>query len=211
MSNLSLEKIYGVAVEIYELLILNILWIGCTLLGGIIFGWAPSTVALLTILRDKIMKKENGSISKKFWRIYRDEFKRINIISIVIMILSFMVYVNRSNFQVQSGTFYYGMYILSTFGKWAIIAITLVIFPIYVNYNMSIKEYFMKSILIIIMRPLVLICIALWCWVFYSVFVMIPGVLPVFGIALFGYGIMAVSYQFFRKNEERLKRVIEEN
>ena len=211
MSNLSLEKIYGVAVEIYEFVILNILWMVCTLLGGIVLGWAPSTVALLTILRDKIMKKENGSITKKFWKIYREEFKRINIIAIVIMILSFMVYVNRSNFQVQSGAFYYGMYILSTFGKWAIIAMTLILFPIYVNYNMSIKEYFIKSISIIIMRPLVLICIALWSWVAYSAFIMLPGVLPVLGIALFGYGIMAVSYQFFRRNEERLKKVIEEN
>lgn len=211
MSNLSLEKIYGVAVEIYEFVILNILWMVCTLLGGIVLGWAPSTVALLTILRDKIMKKENGSITKKFWKIYREEFKRINIIAIVIMILSFMVYVNRSNFQVQSGAFYYGMYILSTFGKWAIIAMILILFPIYVNYNMSIKEYFIKSISIIIMRPLVLICIALWSWVAYSAFIMLPGVLPVLGIALFGYGIMAVSYQFFRRNEERLKKVIEEN
>ncbi len=46
--------------------LLNLMWVGCTLLGGIIFGIAPSTVALYTVTRKAAMGQKETRLVL-FW------------------------------------------------------------------------------------------------------------------------------------------------
>lgn len=205
MEGSHLEKINYFCRELVDFLLLNLLWIGCTLLGLIAFGWAPSTVALLTVLRDKIMKNEKGGAVSVFWSTYKAEFKKANLIGIIIMFFAFIIYVNRSNFVVQEGQFFAVLYMLSTIAKWVLAIVTLYVFPMYVHYDTNILSYFSKSLTIIVLKPFMALCMALWCWIMYSLFAVLPGILPVVGIALFAYGIMAINFQLFMKNDRKLK------
>lgn len=205
MEGSHLEKINYFCRELLDFLLLNLSWIGCTLLGLFVLGWAPSTVALFTVLRDKIMKNEKGGVVSVFWKTYKSEFKKSNIIGVVIVFFAFVIYVNRSNFMVQEGQIFAVLYMLSTIAKWVLLAVTLYIFPMYVHYSTDILNYFSKSLTIIILKPIMAVCVALWCWIMYSLFITIPGIFPVIGISLFAYGIMAINYQLFMRNDKKLK------
>ncbi len=72
----------------YRLAYLNILWIGFTLLGAVIFGFFPASVALLSVLRQLLQKKE-PVIFSAFWGYYKQEFKNSNKIGLIVGIIGF--------------------------------------------------------------------------------------------------------------------------
>ena len=211
MGNITFEKILRVSEVIMDFVLLNIMWFGCTALGLVFFGWAPSTVALLTIVRDKIMKNEDSdySIIKYFWKIYRQEFIKANMLGCTLLILFTMVSINKMNFELQSEIIFKFLTIISIIAKVIICAIPLYTFPLYVHYNMDLKEYFIKGLTLFFARPFVTCCIGLWTFLVYKISTLIPGLIAIFGASVYFYGIMAINYQFFMRNEERLKKTNE--
>jgi uncharacterized membrane protein YesL len=205
MGNFSFDKIFRVFEEVSDFILLNFMWIGCTLLGGVILGFAPSTVALLSVMRDKIMKKEKYGVVKSFWLTYKKEFKKSNIIGIILMVLMLMISINIMNFEAQTGVIFTVLYGVSTLAKIIVIGMALYIFPLYVHFDMSLKEYCLKGLQLLVMRPFVTVCMAIWTFVVYSGIMLIPGLIPFLAVSVYFYGVMAINYQFFMKNDERLK------
>lgn len=211
MGNITFEKILRVSEVIMDFVLLNIMWFGCTALGLVVFGWAPSTVALLTIVRDKIMKKEDSdyNVIKYFWKIYRKEFIKSNVLGCTILILFIMVSINKMNFELQSEIIFKFLTIISIIAKIIICIIPFYIFPLYVHYGLDLKEYFIKGITLFFGRPFVTCCIGLWTVLVLAIIRLIPGLIAIFGASVYLYGIMAINYQFFMRNEERLKKTNE--
>lgn len=211
MGNITFEKILKVSEIIMDFLILNIMWFGCTALGLVFFGWAPSTVALLTIVRDKIMNKEDSdyNIIKYFWKVYRKEFIKANILGSAILILFIMVSINKMNFELQTGVIFKLLTIISVIAKVIICTIPLYMFPLYVHYGIDLKQYFIKAITLFFGRPFVTCCIGLWTVLVLAIIRLMPGLIAIFGVSVYFYGIMAINYQFFMRNEERLKKTNE--
>lgn len=207
MGSLTFEKIMRISEFIMDFVILNVMWFLGTLLGLGILGWAPSTAALLSILRDKIMKKEDAdyNVAKEFCKIYKKEFKRTNIIGISIMSLFIIVSINQMNFEIQPEYIFKILTLMSMIAKVIIFGMVLYTFPLYVHYNLSIKECMNKGLLLIFGRPFVTICIVLWTTLVHVIISFIPGLIAIFGVSVYAYGIMAINYQFFMRNEQRLR------
>lgn len=200
------NKLTDFYMEFADFVILNLLWIGGTILGFIIFGWAPSTVALLTIMRDKIRHTEHGgSIVKHFFKIYKSEFKKANYIGLIITVLFAMSYINKKNFDLQPEFIFSVLSFISACIMIFLFGICLYVFPLYVHYNMPLKQYITKAAAFLVLRPVVTIILALWCWLIFSGIHLMPGLVPVLLVSVFAYGNMAITYQFFMRNEERLK------
>lgn len=204
MGDFSFEKVIKITEMITEFVLLNIMWFACCALGGVVFGWAPSTVALLTVSRNKIMKKEYYGVVRSFWATYKKEFVKSNILGGVIMIFLIIISINKMNFEAQPEQIFTILTTISVIAKVIVCAMCLYMFPIYVHYNMQLKEYFVKGLNLIFRRPFVTICIALWTFLVYTIIKMIPGLIAVFGVSVYFYGIMAINYQFFMRNEQRL-------
>jgi uncharacterized membrane protein YesL len=204
MAGLSFEKILKVTEVITEFVMLNIMWFAGCILGGVIFGWAPSTVALLTVLRNKIMKKEYYGVIRSFWMTYKKEFVRSNILGGICMLFLIIVSINKTNFDAQPELIFKVLSLISTISRIIVLGIILYMFPLYVHYNMDLKKYFIKALNLLIMKPFVTICIILWTFLAYFIICKIPGLIVIFGISLYFYGIMAINYQFFMVNELRL-------
>lgn len=213
MSNFTFENVLKVSEMIMDFVILNIMWFVGTALGLVILGWAPSTVACLTILREKIMKKEDygTGIIKKFFKIYKNEFKKSNILGITMAILFLIVTINKMNFEVQAEPIFKMFSIMSTAAKIILLGIIVYAFPLYVHYEMKSKEYFVKGLTLIFARPLVTIFIVLWTFLILTIVRLIPGLIAIFGASVYLYGIMAINYQFFMRNEQRLKKASQES
>lgn len=200
------NKLTDFYMEFSDFVILNLLWIGGTILGGVILGWAPSTVALLTIMRDKIQHTESGaSTVKRFFRLYKSEFKNANYIGIILTLLFAMSYINKKNFDLQPEFIFSVLSIISICIIIFLFGICLYVFPLYVHYNIPMKQYIPKAATFLVLRPIVTILLALWCWLMFSGIHLIPGLVPVLFFSVFAYGNMAITYQFFMRNEDRLK------
>lgn len=208
MGDFSFDKILKLTEIIIDFVVLNIMWFAGCVLGGVIFGWAPSTVALLTVLRSKITKKDYYGIVRPFMKTYKKEFIKSNKLGIVIMVFLIIVSINKANFEVQSGQIFVVLSTVSSIAKVIIFGICLYMFPLYVHYDIDLKSCFMKALNLLIMRPFVTVCIVLWSFLVYSIIGMIPGLIAIFGISIYCYGIMAINYQFYMRNEQRLKRRI---
>lgn len=209
---MSTQKFADLYMEVADFVILNLLWLAGTILGAIVFGWAPSTVALLTIMRDKIRGTERGSSTvKRFFSLYKKEFKNANHIGIIITILFAMSYINKLNFDAQPEFIFTVLSVISICVMVFLFGICLYVFPLYVHYNIPIKEYITKAAAFLVLRPVVTILLVLWCWLVFSVIHLMPGLIPVFLFSVFFYGNMAITYQFFMRNEDRLKAASEQH
>jgi uncharacterized membrane protein YesL len=205
MTGLSFEKIIKITELITEFVMLNVMWFAGCILGGVIFGWAPSTVALLTVIRNKIMKKEYYGVLRSFWTTYKKEFVKSNILGVVCMLFLVIVSINKINFDLQPEGIFTILSVISTIARVLICGIILYMFPLYVHYNMDLKEYFIRALNLLVVKPFVTICIILWSFLVYVIIMRIPGLIVVFGVSVYFYGIMAINYQFFMKNEQRLR------
>lgn len=205
MTGLSFEKIIKITEGITEFVMLNVMWFAGCVLGGVIFGWAPSTVALLAVIRNKIMKKEYYGVVRSFWATYKKEFIKSNALGIVCMLFLVIVSINKINFDSQPEGIFTILSVISTVVRVLICGIILYMFPLYVHYNMDLKEYFIRALNLLIVKPFVTICIVLWTLLVYVIIMKIPGLIAIFGVSVYFYGIMAINYQFFMRNEQRLK------
>ncbi len=61
-----------------KLVYVNILWIAFSLLGGVVLGFAPATMAMFAVTRNWTRGGEEWSLFRLFWRKYRQEFWSAN-------------------------------------------------------------------------------------------------------------------------------------
>lgn len=138
---------------ISRLALLNLLWISFSLLGLIVFGFFPATVAMFSIVRRWAMGDMDFSIPKLFWRTYKKEFIKSNLLGAIISLLGLVLiidffFLQQASSQIQN--------LLSV--PFLIISILFVcslfyIFPMYVHYDMKIVQVIKNSFFIMIMRP----------------------------------------------------------
>ena len=61
-----------------KLVYLNILWMGLSLMGGVVLGLAPATMAMFAICRNWARGDQQGPLFRIFWQKYRQEFWSAN-------------------------------------------------------------------------------------------------------------------------------------
>jgi len=204
MKSTTMEKIYHFCELIFNFFILTFCWGLGTLLGAVVFGWAPSTVSLLSVSRDKITGNEKGNTAAVFWKVYKREFKKANKIGIIFSFFAYITLINRANFYAQYGTLFSLLALFSQIAQWILLGLALYLFPMYVHYEADLKTYFSRSFSFLLFRPLYTASLAIWCWALFSFAVTLPAIALFFGISLFAYGVMAINYQLYRRNEDFL-------
>lgn len=144
MNNLNkVEKLNRVLNKVLNLVLLNILWIAGTLLGLVVLGIGPSTLAVLSVIREWFRGNDDLSIFKTYVTNYKNYFKEGTILSLiygvvgVILIVDF-AYITSWEFKVFFGVMLF-LYFLSL----------VYVFPIVVHYNLkNLKEKIKYSFLI---------------------------------------------------------------
>jgi len=137
------EKLNGVLNKVLNLVLLNILWVAGTLIGLVVLGVGPSTLAVLSIIREWFRGNDDLPIFKTFVKNYKSYFKDGIILSLiygvvgVILIVDF-AYITSWEFKVFFGVMLF-LYFLSL----------IYVFPIMVHYDLkNLKEKIKYSFLI---------------------------------------------------------------
>lgn len=140
---MKVEKLNRGLNKVLNLVLLNILWVAGTLFGLVVLGIGPSTLAVLSIIREWFRGNDDLPIFKTFVKNYKSYFKEGAILSLiygvvgVILIVDF-AYISNWAFRVFFGVMLF-LYFLSL----------VYVFPILVHYDLkNLKEKIKYSFLI---------------------------------------------------------------
>jgi uncharacterized membrane protein YesL len=139
---------------ISRLALLNILWISFTLLGLVIFGFFPATVAMFAVVRKWMLGNEEMSIFKTFWNAYKREFLKSNLLGIIIVAIGLILYIDYQFILNSSNRFVSILYVPFFIITLIVISMLFYIIPIFVHYDMKISQVIKNSFFVMIMNPL---------------------------------------------------------
>lgn len=188
---------YRLSDWIMRLAYVNLLWFSFTLLGGILFGIMPATIALFAITRKWEMdKEEDFPIFKTFWESYRKEFIKANLLGVFLLIAGgtvvlYYAYLDVLPFIIFQIIFYSIVLIVGF--------IFVFIFPVFVHYNVSLKQYFINSFVIALSFPHYTILMMFIISVSIIVFQFVPILAVFFGVSLNVFLLMKISFNAFTK------------
>lgn len=179
---------------------LNIMWIACTLLGGVVFGITPSTVALFTVARKTTMSQEDDiPVFRAFWRTYKAEFLQANKLGLLLIGFGLVWYFDLTFFRQFEGTVYSVLNFIMTLTGILYIMLMIYIFPVYVHYEMKITSYIKYAIAFGFLHPGNLIFMAVTGLSTYYFLTYFQGLIPLVGISLLAQLNMWLAFQSFRR------------
>ncbi len=182
--------------------VLNLMWIGCTFLGGVIFGIAPSTVAMYVISRKAAEGEGEIHVVRLFWHTFRKEFFRANGLAGVLTVFGLLWYFDMHFFRQFEGGIYTVMnYFMMMLGLVHIILL-MYILPVYVHYDLKLFQYFKQALMIAFLRPRNLILMLVCVLSTYYFFISFPGFIPIFGFTIFAHLNMWLAFKCFESIEE---------
>lgn len=195
------EPINKICEWIINLALLNILWILFTILGLGIFGWAPATTAMLSIVKKQATEKSQLSLFQQYWTCYKRDFIQANGIGCIIILGLGSLWISIYTLPYLNQTF------MMIVGTWVLMitflfGITLCfIFPVFTHYDSSIKGYFKTALLVGISNLHYVIIIITLLITLYLLFNIFPGLLVFFALSLPAKYIMYFSLKIFNKIE----------
>jgi uncharacterized membrane protein YesL len=192
-------KLLGICQWITRLAYINFLWLLFMILGLLLLGAAPATVAMFTIIRKWIKGESDLPVLTTYWKIYKKEFWKANSLGLILAGISIVLYLDWRLISAMQGSLYpilMGCLIGVVF---LFLVVTIFIFPVYVQYEYKTLQYIKTAFLLGISYPLytmVMISAAI-CVVAISIFFNGVGLL-FFGSGL-SYVLMYVSNLLFGK------------
>ena len=139
---------------ISRLALLNILWISFSLLGLVVFGFFPATVAMFAVARKWVLGNDDLSIFKTFWSTYKREFLKSNLLGFIISAIAIVLYIDLQFVNHATNSFISFLYIPFLIVTFIFICMLLYIIPIFVHYDMKISQVIKNSFFVMIMNPL---------------------------------------------------------
>lgn len=176
----------------------NVLWFLFMVLGLGIFGIAPATVALFAVNRKWVMGENDVPIFQTFWKVYKKEFVKANLLGLIVFLAGYIIYVDLAYFPPTNMVSVIIRYIIIAVGVMFIVT-TIYVFPVYVHYNGNIKSYIKFAFLFAFSYPLFTFAIIIGVMIIYTLLSLVPGVIPFFGICVVSYFTSWIAMQVFNR------------
>jgi uncharacterized membrane protein YesL len=190
-------RIQAACSELFWAAKLNLLWILFSLMGGVILGLGPATVAAYTLAR-RHSRGESIQIWPEFWAVYRREFVRGSLLVLPVAVLAAVLLVEYQYFTAP------GLRIAMLVALAMLAAVGAYLGPLYAHYDLPLWAYLPKASLLALTRPAstVLLLFAL------SAIVYATSAAPLLAAVIsFGAWIYLNTWlclRFFEENEARL-------
>ena len=196
-------KLYWFVELVTMLAVLQLMWIGLTLLGLVIFGISPATVGLFTVMRKRLQGQDDlRLLTKNYWSTYKAEFINSNKIGVILIGIGYFLVINLQIVLTMQGTV--GLFMLTLIVMIAILYAVMVmnIFQVFAHYDLPFSRYFSASLLLSISFPMQVLGSIIGLYVLYRIFLFMPGLLPFFGVSITILFLTWMSSQIFRLKGE---------
>lgn len=193
---------YKFSVWAVRLAYVNFLWVVFTLLGLGVFGLMPATTAMFAVVRKWHMDEPDIKILPTFWKTYKQEFVKVNVLGIMLFALGYLLIMEFQILRLQEST----VYMIVSFGVLAILCLYAIVltyfFPIFVHFNLKLTDYLKWPFVIGIVHPiLTVVLIGGILVLYYITFITIPAILFFFGGSIAAFIIMWGASKTFPKYE----------
>lgn len=201
-----LSGIYRISEKVMQIAYINILWILFSLMGLVLIGIMPATVAMFAVIRKLMIEEEQVLIFGVFWKRYKEEFVKANLFGYLIMFIGVIFWLDNLFFQSLHGMPAMIMALLSAGLLMFYIIIVLYILPLYVHYELTFIDYFKTAFLLAISHPLQTFIMASSGLVIAFCFMLLPGLLFFFSGSLYSFILMKSVFKVF-SHVEGLKKL----
>lgn len=192
------------------LLYVNVLWIIFSLLGLGVLGVGPSTIAMYTVFRRWSMGETDVPVFTTFWKAFKENFFQANALAIILIVMGYMLYVNRNYFQLDGVWFSIIIRYMILIVSLIYIVMFIYIFPIFVHYENTFVNHFKNSILLAIYHPIRTIYALAALFTLYYLFATLPVFIFLMGPSLVSFVMMWISYRTFLRVEYKQAKILDE-
>ncbi|QIZ05377.1 DUF624 domain-containing protein [Priestia megaterium] len=190
MNNGLLNKFYSLSTWIYNLAYINILWLTFTLLGGVVLGIFPSTIAMFFIIKRMFLEKSDFSIIKEFTLLYKKEFKKSNLLFFPFILLAIIVaadirFISSLDFAFNSllvQLFYVLLFLLAMIFLYSLV--------VYIYGARGKKEIFKKSFSLLLNNPMTNLYILTWLLLLHFLTMKVAGLSLLFSGSVFSLTVL---------------------
>ncbi|WCG32769.1 DUF624 domain-containing protein [Enterococcus dispar] len=197
------NKIYEVFNRIYYLMKLNGLWLLFTLLGGVVFGIIPATIALYACFRQQIRNESETHLFQMFKRYYVETFRRSMLFSVVFAAIA-LFFFGETVILVNVGTGNLLLEIAIKVTRLLIILGVAMFFPIFVHFDVKGIKMVVQSLLFLLICPLEVLYMGLIFVLVSLLFAISPLLILFIGIALPAYGMSLIMMKKFTRLEKNI-------
>lgn len=195
--------IHQIADKVSKLAYLNLLWILFTIMGLFIFGLFPATIAMFTVLR-KIVLKEDFKLFNLFWKTYKGEFLKGNLLGLILVLINSITYTNFVYFREATGVIEMLFYPMMIVGM-LLFLMSLFVFPVYVHFDLHFQQIFKTSFTFMALYPLSSLSIVVNSLIYLVILYQLPALVVFFSGSIIGLIIMTSANRAFKKNTEKLE------
>ncbi|WP_416151716.1 YesL family protein [Salipaludibacillus sp. HK11] len=198
---------FSICTWFYRLAFINLLWIIFTLLGLVVLGFFPATVAMLATLRQYLNKNE-VNLFPYFWGYYKKEFIESNKLGGIITSIGLILYINLNFLQINKTGITEFLYFSSVTLSFLYLLIICYLLASYVEFNLDLKTHIKNSVLIAIYNPLASLFIIFGFVTVYYAVTFISGLGFFFSASMFGIVILSsanIAYRKIQQKQEKLQ------
>ncbi|CDQ38014.1 MULTISPECIES: YesL family protein [Virgibacillus] len=163
------DTIRSLCIWIIRLSYVNILWLLFMVIGGVIFGFMPATISLLTIIKKWVNKEDVHSVLCLFIHTYIQAFLKGNGYGLLFLLIGSIFYANITillpNQNLLTTIFLYSN--ITLFIVYGLGVVTF--FPVYVHFQLTMKNCIKLTFLFALSRfPIsfsILLTLIIWLYV----------------------------------------------
>lgn len=190
--------IYNVLEWITRFAYVNLLWILFSLLGAVLFGFYPATLAMFAICRDWLRGDTGKPILPAFWEYYRRDFVKSNLLGLFVTAIA--VFIAADIFYIQTSSQNMSWTYIPLFAFMLLFTMYLFyLFPVFVHFDIKIGQVIKNAFLIMLVNPLntllTFICLGSLAVIMQTV----PALAVIFGGSSFAYIIMWLALRSFNR------------
>lgn len=205
------SRAYKVCDWFSKFVILNLLWLLFVLIGLVIFGIMPATVAVFTVVRKWIVSDTEIPIFKTFLKTYKKEFFHSNILGLCIAAVSLFLLYDLKLVLSIGGTIQtiLGVPLFIIIGFYLITLLYLL--PVYVHFDLKFQHYFKYAFYLSILNIHTTILIVIMLILLGAILSFLPGFIPFIAVSIFSFIVMYGAKIAFQRTEMKQQKYHTQN
>jgi len=205
MGNRYIGKLYTLCEWIMRIAYLNLLWFFFTLAGFVILGGSPATTAMFAVTRKWITGQSDIPIFRTYWKTYRNDFWKSQILGIIFLCIGFILYMDFKFLSSPIGLNYSWLKVVFLILGWFYLNGLFYVFALYSHYKLSFVTYFRNAFLMCLFYPIHCLMMILGCIFIVLLVINFPGLSPFFSVSLLCLWISVITHNVFSKVERQKK------
>ncbi|KYG35259.1 YesL family protein [Alkalihalobacillus trypoxylicola] len=197
------SKFYLTCEWIWRFAYLHLLWMFFSLIGLVVFGITPATIAVFAVVRKWRMKEHDQSIFSTFYQTYKKEFIKGNALGAILVTVSFFIYINYLIIGTMTGIGSDLLFAGTTLILILFIIFLIFIFPVYVHYKLTFFQTMKTALIIGLIHPHITLITILLLSMTGGLFYFMPGLIPFFSSSMLAMCMMWFVYHAFLQIEKK--------